>query len=85
MVITSLMPVGFHAQGVGPDETESLSLLSCCGSLFISYLWKIFSVSLHIILIDRFSVSSGNFGVPIGGAELFLLCHLDPNLFLLLL
>ena len=39
-----------------------------------------FSASLQVTLIDSFSVSSCDFGVPMGGGELrvFLLCHLGP-------
>ena len=47
-------------------------------SLYLE-LWKVFSVSLQVILIDSFSVNSCNFGVLVGGSELrvFLLFHLD--------
>ena len=45
------------------------------------YLYKIFSVSLQIILTDSCFVSSCNFGVPMCGGEfkVFLLYCLDPT------
>lgn len=42
------------------------SYLSHCGS-FSLYLQKIFSASIHVVLINNCSVNSSNFGVPLGG------------------
>ena len=42
------------------------SYLSLCGSFFL-YLQKIFSASIHFVLINSCSVNSSNFGVPLGG------------------
>ena len=50
-------------------------------------LWKKFSASLLVLLIDSYSVSGYNFGVSVGGGEfmVFLLCHSSTSpLFLLL-
>ena len=50
-------------------------------------LWKKFSASLLVVLIDSYSVSGYNFGVSVGGGEfmVFLLCHSSTSpLFLLL-
>ena len=50
-------------------------------SSLCSWLWKIFSASLQVVLMDSCSVSSYNFGVPMGRAEfrVFLLCHLGED------
>ena len=33
-------------------------------------LWKILSPSLHVVIVDGYSVKSCNLGVPLGGDEL---------------
>ena len=50
-------------------------------------LWKKFSASLLVVLIDSYSVSGYNFGVSVGGGEfmVFLLCHSSTSLLFLLL
>ena len=57
------------------------SYLSYCGSFFISLVWKTFSASLQVVLIDSCSINSCNLGVPMGGGKLrvFLLCHLGHS------
>ena len=64
------------------------SYASHCGSFFIFFvLWKILSPSLHVIIVDSYSVKSCNLSVPMGRDELrvFLPYHLGHTKYALML
>ena len=55
---------------------------------FFLYLQKLFSASLHVVLINSCSVNSSNFGVPLGGDKfrVFLAVFATPaQIFFLML
>ena len=81
-VMISLLFVGLP-WGCG-SWLDYISSPPTCGSVFISLVVKIFSTRLQVIFIDSCSVSTCNFGVPVGGGEfrVFLLCYLDLSPFI---
>lgn len=67
----SLLLVNHHTMSAGPDHTLSLLLLPIS-------IWLLFAIfSLKVVLSSGCSIFSCNFGVFIGGGELWIPCHLD--------